>query len=133
MAPHPALSDEEVEDQRIVTTYKQFSDFRFLEQIIRFSEFNLSGDLDGLPMLPEKRNENGTKKSGEEMQGELEAYINELVQIPIVARMLQMKLFFGVNTYENLAEEEKANEKVNVSNVLYPEESLPSQTVELDK
>ena len=47
--------------------------------------------------------------------------------------MLQMKLFFGVNTYEDLAEEERVNEKVNVSNVLYPEESLPSQTVELDK
>ena len=72
-----------------------------------------SGDSIGLPELPSKRNEHGNKKSGEELQVELEQYINDLIQIPVVARMFQTKLFFGANQYTDM-EEEGTPEKVEI-------------------
>ena len=64
---------------------------------------------------------------------ELDEYINSIIQIPVVARMLQTKMFFGLNQYTEMAEEEqRSSEKLEIGDILYPEESLVPN-VELKK
>ena len=128
------MPGEEPTGEQQVTTFKQYADFAFLNQVIRLSAFALSGDEYEIPELPAKRTENGNKKSADELQGELDEYINDLLQIPIVARMLQTKLFFGVNQFTDLEDEEekRASDKLEIGEMLYPEESLVPK-VELKK
>ena len=128
------MPGEESLGEQKVTTFKRYADFAFLAQVIRLSAFALSGEEYDIPELPTKRTENGNKKSADELQVELDEYINGLIQIPIVARMLQTKLFFGLNQFMDIEEEveKRASEKMEIGQILYPEESLVPK-VELKK
>ena len=74
-----------------------------LDQVLLFSELKLPAD-EKLPQLPEKRFQNGNKKSGDEMMQELQSYISALLKIPLVSRMIFTRLFFSFDYYTDLEE-----------------------------
>ena len=74
-----------------------------LDQVLLFSELKLPAGQ-RLPQLPEKRFQNGNKKSGDEMMQELESYISALLKIPLVSRMIFTRLFFSFDYYTDLEE-----------------------------
>lgn len=83
-----------------VLTLKQFADFRTLDQVVRLSAFSLdNGSF--LPTLPAKRHDgSGNKKTGDELQRELSEYLRALLSLPKVRRMVNVRLFFGVNLFD---------------------------------
>ena len=56
-------------------------------------------------MLPNKRKVTGNKKSGDELQSELVEYMHDLLQIPLVQRMIYLRVFLATNSYASLTEE----------------------------
>ena len=63
-----------------MVTYKQFSDFKQLDLIVRLSDYKLDDTGDYLPILPQKRyTMSGNKKSGDEMQSELTEWMREML------------------------------------------------------
>ena len=79
--PHYPLPGQQNSNQgeEQVVTFKQFSDFKQLDMIIKLTGFKMEESGHYMPVLPQKRKVSGNKKSGDELQGDLEKYINELV------------------------------------------------------
>ena len=49
-----------------------------------------------MPIFPSQVNDNGNKKGVQDLGYELEEYVNQVLKIPKIARMLSIKMFLGV-------------------------------------
>jgi len=58
------------------------------------TQMESSTDIGGFSTFPNKRNEMGTKKSGNELQVELQAWFQDFLKLPFVSRMFSVKTFF---------------------------------------
>jgi len=55
----------------------------------------LASDLDSkLPVLPQKLNEQGVKRVTASIQADLAQWLKQLLEIPLVTRMMTVKHFF---------------------------------------
>lgn len=71
--------------------FKTHGDFKHLASLLADSNLLIVEDL---PPLPPKKTANGTRKLGSVLQGELEIWLREIVQFPVIARMLCVRFFF---------------------------------------
>ena len=93
-------------DQEEVVTFKQFSDFKQLDLIIKLTCFRMEESGDYMPILPQKRNAaTGNKKSGDELQLELVEYMRDLLRIGKLQRMFYLRLFLSTNHYHSISED----------------------------
>ena len=77
--PLPGQQSMTLPEEEVVT-YKQFSDFKQLDLIVKLSSYQLEEAGDYLPILPSKRYAmSGNKKSGDEMQEELTEWMREML------------------------------------------------------
>lgn len=82
----------------MLTSFKVYGDFKRLNEFVRCTQLTRDdGRLFILPQLPTKLDENGFKKNDGEMREELQTYMQELLKIPKVARMLFVRHFFMIN------------------------------------
>lgn len=108
--PHSALPGDQQANRPLneeeVITYKQFSDFKQLDLIIKLTCFRLDEYGSYMPILPQKRYAmSGNKKTGDELQNELVEYVNDLLKIKQLQRMFYFRLFLCDNAYHNISDE----------------------------
>ena len=97
--------------EETIVNFKQFSDFKRLDTIIKLSCYNLDESGHYMPVLPSKRNAlSGNKKSGDELQFELVEYMRDLLKIPLLQRMYYLRLFLSVNEYHPNVSEQTFND-----------------------
>ena len=76
---------ELIENQDGVVKYtlvKNYGDFKYMYKYVRDTELILQNAV--LPLLPVKRNMAGVKLSGNELQTDLEVWLNKMIAIPEV-------------------------------------------------
>lgn len=103
--PLPAQQHSAPREEEVVT-YKQFSDFKQLDLIIKLTCYRMGEYGAYMPILPQKRYPmSGNKKSGDELQSELVEYVNDLLRIQQLQRMFYLRLFLCINAYPEITED----------------------------
>lgn len=79
---------------------KSYGDFKQLHQFIKETQIDFENANVTLPDLPSKHNAAGSKMNTNEMMSPLENWLQEMIKIPQVARMLSTRKFFCENTID---------------------------------
>lgn len=89
-----SVRDDEPDEVTVLSSLKVFGDFKRLHGLIKATGFtDEEGRSLALPSLPAKVDKNGMKKQDFEMTSDLETYLQKLLAIPKVARMISVKQF----------------------------------------